>query len=120
LWVYRIFQAILSILWFIFSILGAGPFDGWAKFGALSECGLGFSIFLGVIQNLIYMIASGLGIYCIYALGKVYGENPFNEDAKPPQASQEDDNAVGAIQGFGKKVMGKMKGAQREREDDAI
>jgi hypothetical protein len=68
-------------MWFVFSIIGAGPFDGWAKFGALSECNLGFSIFLGVVQNLIYMLASGLGIYCIHALGKVYGENPFNEDA---------------------------------------
>ena len=82
LWVYRIGQAVLSLLWFIFSIIGAGPFDGWAKFGALSECGLKFSIFLGVIQNLIYMIACGLGIYCIYALEKAYGENPFTEEAQ--------------------------------------
>ena len=106
-------------MWFVFSIIGAGPFDGWTKFGALSQCGLGFSIFLGVVQNLIYMVACGLGIYCIYALGKVYGENPFNEDAQPhPQV--EDDNALGAIQGFGKKVIGKMRGAPRDRDDDAI
>ena len=80
LWVYRITQALLCILWFVFSILGAGPFDGWAKFGALSSCNLGFSIFLGVVQNLIYMVACGLGIFTIIQLGKCYGENPFNED----------------------------------------
>ena len=81
LWVYRITQGILCICWFIFSILGAGPFDGWAKFGSLSNCGLGFSIFLGVVQNLIYLVACGLGLYCIVLLGRVYGENPFSETA---------------------------------------
>ena len=65
------------------------------------------------------MVACGLGIYCIFALEKVYGENPFNEDAQP-QPQVEDDNALGAIQGFGKKVMGKMRGAPRDRDDDAI
>jgi len=65
------------------------------------------------------MVACGLGIYCIFALGKVYGESPFNEDAQP-QPQVEDDNALGTIQGFGKKVMGKMRGAPRDRDDDAI
>jgi hypothetical protein len=80
LWVFRISQGILCILWFIFSILGAGPFDGWVKFGSLSACNLGFSIFLGIVQNLIYMVTCGLGIYTIVALGRCYGENPFNEE----------------------------------------
>jgi hypothetical protein len=60
--------------------MGAGPFDGWTKFGALSSCNLGFSIFLGVVQNLIYMVACGLGIFSIISLGKCYGDNPFNEE----------------------------------------
>jgi len=46
---YKITQAILIIAWFIFSIIRAGPFDGWTKISVLSECGLGFSIFLAVV-----------------------------------------------------------------------
>lgn len=46
---YRITQVILIIAWFVFSIISAGPFDGWTKIGTLKECNLGFSIFLAVV-----------------------------------------------------------------------
>lgn len=62
---YRITQVILIIAWFVFSIIKAGPFDGWTKIHVLSECNLGFSIFLAVVQNLLYYTAIALGIYCL-------------------------------------------------------
>ena len=56
---------ILIIAWFVFSIIRAGPFDGWTKIGVLSECNLGFSIFLAVVQNLLYYTTIALGIFCL-------------------------------------------------------
>jgi hypothetical protein len=47
--IYKITQSLLVIAWFIFSIIRAGPFDGWTKIRVLSECNLGFSIFLAVV-----------------------------------------------------------------------
>jgi hypothetical protein len=78
LWAYRVSQAVLCLCWFIFSIVGgSSPFDGWTKFDVLSECNLGFSIFLGVMQNLMYLVVCGMGIYNIIMVGRLYGEDPF-------------------------------------------
>ncbi|CDW72508.1 UNKNOWN [Stylonychia lemnae] len=66
--IYRITQVILIIAWFIFSIIRAGPFDGWTKISVLSECNLGFSIFLAVL----------------------YRQNPFTNEIISNQ-TQEDD-----------------------------
>ena len=49
----------------------AGPFDGWIKINVLSQCNLGFSIFLAVVQNLLYYVAIGLGIFCLVKSGQV-------------------------------------------------
>jgi hypothetical protein len=110
--------------------LGAGPFDGWAKFGALAHCSLRFSIFLGVVQNVIYMAACGLGIYCIVALERAYGENPFTTEnaggadgARNHQYQEEGHEEGGfaaSIQGFGKNVLKKVRGNERDRNDDEI
>lgn len=80
---YRISQVILIIAWFIFAILKAGPFDGWAKISVLSECDLGFSIFLAVVQNLLYYCSIGLGTYCLIRTRQLYGENPFINEGIP-------------------------------------
>jgi hypothetical protein len=53
------------------------PFDGWTKFKPLGQCNLGFSIFLGVVQNLIYLTCCGLGIYNVILMGRLQGESPF-------------------------------------------
>lgn len=63
--IYRITQILLCILWFVFSIIGAGCFNGWVKIKTLSKCGLGFSIFLVVVESLLYLTACGLGIFCV-------------------------------------------------------
>ncbi len=69
--IYQITQGLLCAAWFVFSILNAGPFDGWAKISILSDCGLGFSIFLAVLQSIIYLVTCFLGLFCIYKATKV-------------------------------------------------
>jgi hypothetical protein len=49
IWIYKITQGLLCTAWFVFSIIPAGPFDGWVKIKVLSECSLWFSIFLAVV-----------------------------------------------------------------------
>lgn len=124
--VYRISQFILVICWFVFSIVGGNsPFDGWAKFKALSECNLGFSIFLGVVQNLIYLIACGLGAWNLVTIGRLYGEDPFIREGDQAQQvantgseEPEGDGKVGGfVGGMFKKIGGR---GNRERNDDEI
>ena len=64
---YMVSQGILCILWFIFSIISAGSINGWTKIKVLSRtnCKMGFSIFLAVIESLVYLFTMGLGIYCL-------------------------------------------------------
>eukprot|EP00347_Sterkiella_histriomuscorum_P001124 403373235 len=89
---YQITQVILVIAWFVFSIIKAGPFDGWTKIGVLSECNLGFSIFLAVVQNLIYLTAIALGIYCLIRARQYYGETPFLNESLPNQTVEDERN----------------------------
>ena len=63
--IYQITQGLLCLSWFIFAIVGAGPLDGFTKFKYLKICNLGFSIFLGVVEDGLYFSACGLGVYCI-------------------------------------------------------
>lgn len=69
--VYQITQVLLCILWFILSIVSAGNLDGWTKMGMLNECGLKFSMFLAVVQNLVYMIDIGLAVFCVIKVTRV-------------------------------------------------
>eukprot|EP00831_Metopus_contortus_P041830 TRINITY_DN3288_c0_g1_i4.p1 TRINITY_DN3288_c0_g1~~TRINITY_DN3288_c0_g1_i4.p1 ORF type:complete len:229 (+),score=23.56 TRINITY_DN3288_c0_g1_i4:3-689(+) len=73
---YRIWQGILCALWFIFSILGSGCFDGWARIPKLSGGGStsGFCIFLVVLESLGYLYACGMGIFCAYQIRQVMDE----------------------------------------------
>jgi hypothetical protein len=121
LWLYRVSQVVLCIAYFVFSIVGgSSPFDGWVKFKVLSECGLGFSIFLAVVQNLIYLIACGLGLYNVWAVGKAYGQYPFQNE--PVASHTNEDNQGENKGGFGERVIGFGKKAlgSRDRQDDEI
>ena len=75
--VYQITQGLLCAAWFVFSILSAGPFDGWTKIKVLSECNLKFSIFLSVLQSVVYLTTCALGIYCIIKATRVRIINQF-------------------------------------------
>jgi hypothetical protein len=120
--VYRISQVILCICWFVFSIVGGNsPFDGWAKFKSLSQCNLGFSIFLGVVQNLIYLVVCGMGVYNLVVMRRLYGEDPFireGEQAQPVAntAGEEQQEEKG---GFGG-MFNKLGRANRDKTDDEI
>ena len=76
LWRYRIMQGVLCILWFIFSILSAGTFNGWAEISNLKADRLYFNIFLSVIESLLYMASCALGAFCVYMSFRVEDEEP--------------------------------------------
>jgi len=73
----------LCLLWFIFSILGAGAFNGWTKISVLS--GFGFCIFLSIIESIMYLVACGLGILNLVKALKLQDENPFKEEIQNHQ-----------------------------------
>ena len=59
---YRISQGIQCALYFTFSILSLGPFNGWAQISSLGGSGgEGFAIFLCVIESLLYTALSIIG-----------------------------------------------------------
>ena len=75
-------QGVLCILWFIFSILSAGTFNGWAEISNLKADRLYFSIFLCVIESLLYMTSCGLGAYCVFMSFRVEDEDPCNSGSE--------------------------------------
>ena len=56
----------MAILWFVFSILNKGCFNGFARFSELIDQNLKFSLFLGVLESLLYLASAGLGVFCIF------------------------------------------------------
>jgi hypothetical protein len=67
--VYKVGEVILCILYFIFSIIPAGAFNGWVKIWYLVEIGTAsadFGIFMCCVESLIYMFNCGFGLYCVH------------------------------------------------------
>ena len=76
LWRFRILQSALCVLWFVFSILSAGPFNGWAEISNLKAAGLYFSVFLSVVESLTYKLACAVGVFCVYMSFRLENEQP--------------------------------------------
>ena len=75
--IYKLGQIFLCILWFCFTIIDDGSYNGWIKMGRFADCetinpkghnSFGFSTFLAIIENFLYYAAMGLGIYSIHRL----------------------------------------------------
>ena len=78
---YRISQGVQCALYFTFSILSLGPFNGWAQISSLGGSGgEGFAIFLCVIEALLYMILSATGGLLLYLSFRYQEEDPFRDD----------------------------------------
>lgn len=63
------------------------------------------------------MIACGLGIYNIVALGRAYGETPFANEPVSNNTNEDinkENNGGFGLQGFGKKVLGGFKNGARD------
>jgi hypothetical protein len=72
MWVFRIGQSILGVLYFIFMIMYAGPFNGFAVIGPMRTHGsMGFSIFLAIIESFLYMINCLLSAFTVWKSFKV-------------------------------------------------
>ena len=64
---YKIFQVILGLAWFIWSIIGAGAFNGWVRVSSLFGSGATFPGILALFESIIYLLNSLLAVYCVYA-----------------------------------------------------
>ena len=65
---------ITSVLfWTIFMFIGSGSFNGVAKMVTLSECGLGFSIFLAVVEMCLYLTCVILGCLSLVQARRLQG-----------------------------------------------
>ena len=67
------------MLWFVFSIIRAGCFDGWMRISLLNEHDEGaakFCIFLTVLEALGYLASMILGIICIIRISNVSFDFP--------------------------------------------
>ena len=72
---FRIYQVVLCIFWFIFSLTTAGCFDGWTRIRGLNEEGTGtakFCIFLTVVESLGFTAILCIGVYAIFGITSVY------------------------------------------------
>ena len=48
--------------------------NGFTKLPILNECGLGFSVFLSVIEIVLYYTTIGISVFCMLTFKKNYGE----------------------------------------------
>ena len=95
---YKFLQLMLCLCWFIFTIIKEGAFNGWIVLSVMNECeakhfiksGLGFARFFTVMENLIYFLAIGLGIYAIVRIHRDFNiyEHPFEEIEMREEASK--------------------------------
>ena len=77
---YRISQGIQWGLWLVFSILSAGPFNGWSEISSLNGSGgQGFAIFLWVIESLGYTALMIIGSFWLFFSFKYQDNNPLKE-----------------------------------------
>ena len=68
----------MIILWFCFTIIDAGPYNGWMRFNLFSECEndvnkegsnyFGFPKFLCIVETFMYYITILLSIYVIVSI----------------------------------------------------
>jgi hypothetical protein len=54
------------VAWLVFSIIGAGAFDGFTKVNIFISNGMGFLVFLCILESVLYIVDFVLGIYCVY------------------------------------------------------
>ncbi len=63
---YYVCQALLGAVWFIFSIVDAGSFNGFMKSERLFQENYGFQGFLSVVESIGYLLNSIFSYFCIY------------------------------------------------------
>jgi len=66
LFLYKVLQGILILLYFIFSIINAGPFNGLTRVAKLDSKNMKTAITFTVFESLGYLVATVLGGFTIY------------------------------------------------------
>lgn len=84
---YKVCQGVLCVLWFVFSIVSWGSFDGWMRISILNDYNKSatkFCIFLTILEALAYTASCILGIICILQINKVF-PSAFYLNCRPPK-----------------------------------
>ena len=63
---YKILQGLLIILFFVFSIIDAGCFNGWVRVSSLFKDGNPVPGVIAIIESVIYIVYCLLTAFCIY------------------------------------------------------
>ena len=64
--IYYICQAIMCVLFFIFTITRGGCFNGFARLPGLKECELNFSYTISIFEILMYYASIVIGAFCLW------------------------------------------------------
>jgi len=70
--VYYVTQVIICVFFLIFIFIRSGPWNGFTKLPVLSECGLGFSVFLACVEIVLDIIILALGAFSLYKTKALY------------------------------------------------
>lgn len=73
--IFFVAQGLQCFMFFLFTIIRSGAFNGFAKLSILSECELHFSYGASVIEILLYYVSIGAGAICLFLAHKNYGRS---------------------------------------------
>lgn len=72
--IYYAAQIFQCVLFFIFTIIHSGAMNGFTKLPILNECDLGFSVFLSVVEIILYYLTIAIGVFSLLTIQKNYGQ----------------------------------------------
>jgi hypothetical protein len=70
--VYYVTQVVQCVFFLYFTFTRSGAWNGFAKLPVLANCGLGFSVFLAVIEIIADIIVLGLSVFCLWKTKNLY------------------------------------------------
>ena len=80
-------QTLLCVIYFIFTIISDGSFNGWTVLKKVQKCkedtsaksAYGFVTFFTICENLLYYLGILLGLYTVNRIRNPVYEHPFEE-----------------------------------------
>ena len=72
--IYLVAQIIMCVLFFILTIAKGGSSNGFMKLKILSDCGLGFSTMLAIVEIIIYYVVIAIGALSLWKARSFFGE----------------------------------------------
>jgi len=77
---YFVLQTILCILYFVFSIIENGGFNGWIRVGILFGDGHAFQGVVGIFESILYLVSVIFGVIMIFKVKDYDGQHLNNNN----------------------------------------